>query len=109
MNRRSIFAGVSCVTWFIWTMLHAQCSSEPQRRLGYNPLSAKTELTTGARVPVRYGGKVPAQAVLSQSSIYSGNDPRLHFVRDISDTTEMEIYGPMVSMKRSRWSERISW
>jgi hypothetical protein len=34
----------------------------------------------GARVLVRYGGKVQAQAVLSQSSFYSCNDPRLHLV-----------------------------
>jgi len=32
----------------------------------------------GARVLVRYGGKVQAQAVLSQSSFYSSSDPRLH-------------------------------
>ena len=33
----------------------------------------------GARVLVHYGNKVQAQAVLSQSSYYSCNDPRLHF------------------------------
>src|SRR5437868_8065384 len=33
----------------------------------------------GARVIVRYGTAVQAQAVLSQSSYYSCNDPRLHF------------------------------
>src|SRR5262245_16185009 len=33
----------------------------------------------GARVLVRYGGKVQAQVVHSQSSYYSSNDPRLHF------------------------------
>ena len=33
----------------------------------------------GARVLVHYGTKVQAQAVLSQSSYYSCNDPRLHF------------------------------
>ena len=33
----------------------------------------------GARVMVHYGTKVQAQAVLSQSSYYSCNDPRLHF------------------------------
>ena len=33
----------------------------------------------GARVLVRYGGKVQAQTVLSQASFYSCNDPRLHF------------------------------
>ena len=33
----------------------------------------------GARVLVHYGGKTQAQSVLSQSSYYSCNDPRLHF------------------------------
>ena len=33
----------------------------------------------GARVLVHYGGKVQAQAVVSQSSFYSCNDSRLHF------------------------------
>jgi hypothetical protein len=33
----------------------------------------------GARVLARYGGKSQAQTVLSQSSFYSCNDPRLHF------------------------------
>jgi hypothetical protein len=33
----------------------------------------------GARVKVRYGHKVQTQAVVSQSSFYSANDPRLHF------------------------------
>ena len=33
----------------------------------------------GARVTARYGGKVQAQEVLSQSSFYSANDSRLHF------------------------------
>jgi hypothetical protein len=34
---------------------------------------------TGATVIAHYGGKSQAQAVLSQSSFYSSNDPRLHF------------------------------
>ena len=33
----------------------------------------------GARVVAHYGGKSQAQAVLSQSSFFSCNDPRLHF------------------------------
>lgn len=33
----------------------------------------------GARVLARYGGKTQAQCVVSQSSFYSSNDPRLHF------------------------------
>ncbi len=33
----------------------------------------------GARVTAKYGGKQQAQEVLSQSSFFSSNDPRLHF------------------------------
>jgi enediyne biosynthesis protein E4 len=48
----------------------------------------------GARVLVHYGGKVQAQAVLSQSSYYSCNDPRLHFGLGESDVAEVEVYWP---------------
>jgi len=48
----------------------------------------------GARVLVRYGGKVQAQAVLSQSSFYSSNDPRLHFGLGASTTAHLEVYWP---------------
>src|SRR5580765_7606796 len=48
----------------------------------------------GARVLVRYGGKVQAQAVLSQSSYYSSNDPRLHFGLGASSSVDLEICWP---------------
>jgi hypothetical protein len=48
----------------------------------------------GARVLVRYGGKVQAQALLSQSSFYSCNDPRLHFGLGSFRTVDIEIYWP---------------
>lgn len=48
----------------------------------------------GARVLVRYGGKVQAQAVLSQSSFYSCNDPRLHFGLGASSVADVEVYWP---------------
>jgi len=48
----------------------------------------------GARVLVRYGGKVQAQAVVSQSSFYSSNDPRLHFGLGASTTAHVEVYWP---------------
>jgi hypothetical protein len=48
----------------------------------------------GARVLVRYGGKVQTQAVLSQSSFYSSNDPRLHFGLGASSSVEIEISWP---------------
>ena len=48
----------------------------------------------GARVLVRYGGKVQAQAVLSQSSFYSSNDPRLHFGLGQEKTADIEIHWP---------------
>ncbi len=48
----------------------------------------------GARVLVHYGGKVQAQAVHSQSSFYSCNDPRLHFGLAQFQTVDIDIYWP---------------
>ena len=48
----------------------------------------------GATVLVRYGGKVQAQAVLSQSSFYSSNDPRLHFGLGAFKTADIEVRWP---------------
>ena len=48
----------------------------------------------GARVLVRYGGKVQAQAVLSQSSFYSCNDPRLHFGLGAMGSVDIEVAWP---------------
>jgi enediyne biosynthesis protein E4 len=48
----------------------------------------------GARVIARYGGKAQAQAVLSQSSYYSCNDPRLHFGLGTSTSVDLDVYWP---------------
>jgi hypothetical protein len=48
----------------------------------------------GARVIVRYGGKAQSQAVLSQSSFYSSNDPRLHFGLGAASSADIEIRWP---------------
>ena len=48
----------------------------------------------GARVTARYGGKVQAQEVLSQSSFYSANDPRLHFGLGAALAADLEIRWP---------------
>jgi hypothetical protein len=48
----------------------------------------------GARVLVHYAGKVQAQAVLSQSSFYSSNDPRLHFGLGGSVSVDIEVCWP---------------
>ncbi|HXW93463.1 MAG TPA: CRTAC1 family protein [Terriglobales bacterium] len=48
----------------------------------------------GARVLVRYGSKVQAQAVLSQSSFYSCNDPRLHFGLGPNTSADIDVYWP---------------
>jgi hypothetical protein len=48
----------------------------------------------GARVLVHYGGKTQVQAVLSQSSFYSCNDPRLHFGLGSSGSADVEVYWP---------------
>ena len=48
----------------------------------------------GARVLVHYGGKSQAQALVSQSSYYSCNDPRLHFGLGASTEADLDIYWP---------------
>jgi enediyne biosynthesis protein E4 len=49
----------------------------------------------GARVLVRYGGKVQVQEVLSQSSFLSANDPRLHFGLGAATTVDIDIHWPL--------------
>ena len=48
----------------------------------------------GARVVVRYGKKVQAQEVLSQSSYYSVNDSRLHFGLGAEKIADISIRWP---------------
>ena len=48
----------------------------------------------GARVIVHYGGRKQAQALMSQSSFYSSNDPRLHFGLGAASTADVEIFWP---------------
>jgi len=48
----------------------------------------------GARVLVHCGGKVQAQAMLSQSSFYSCNDPRLHFGLGTFGSVDIEVDWP---------------
>ncbi|HEY0758427.1 MAG TPA: CRTAC1 family protein [Acidisarcina sp.] len=49
----------------------------------------------GARVLVRYGGKVQAQCVTSQTSYLSSNDPRLHFGLGAVTKANIEVHWPM--------------
>jgi hypothetical protein len=48
----------------------------------------------GARVLARYGGKLQAQCVVSQSSFYSSNDPRLHFGLGNFTSVAVEVHWP---------------
>jgi hypothetical protein len=48
----------------------------------------------GARVVAHYGGKTQAQAVLSQSSFFSCNDPRLHFGLGTATVADVDVYWP---------------
>ena len=48
----------------------------------------------GARVLCRYGGRQQVQEVMSQSSFYSSNDPRLHFGLGTAKTATLEIRWP---------------
>jgi enediyne biosynthesis protein E4 len=54
----------------------------------------------GARVTVRYGDKIQAQEVLSQSSYLSVNDSRLHFGFGTAKTAEVEIRWPLGRIER---------
>ncbi len=49
----------------------------------------------GARVTVRYGGKIQVQEVLSQSSYLSSNDPRLHFGLGEAAAADIEVRWPL--------------
>src|SRR6266568_2998762 len=48
----------------------------------------------GSRVLAHYRGKTQAQALLSQSSFFSCNDPRLHFGLGNSTSADLEIFWP---------------
>jgi enediyne biosynthesis protein E4 len=48
----------------------------------------------GARVLVRYGKKLQAQAVMSQASFYSSNDPRLHFGLGDERVVDIDVVWP---------------
>ena len=56
----------------------------------------------GARVLVRYGAKTQAQEVLSQSSYYSSNDPRLHFGLGPERLADVEVHWPSGSVEKFR-------
>jgi len=49
----------------------------------------------GARVTVRYGGRIQAKEVLSQSSYLSANDSRLHFGLGSATAADVEIRWPL--------------
>ena len=48
----------------------------------------------GARVVAHFGDRVQAQALVSQSSYYSCNDPRLHFGLGAAKEAAIDIYWP---------------
>ena len=48
----------------------------------------------GARVVLHYGSRKQAQEVMSQSSFYSSNDPRLHFGLGAETISDIEVHWP---------------
>jgi enediyne biosynthesis protein E4 len=54
----------------------------------------------GATVLVQYGGKKQAQALLSQSSYLSANDPRLHFGLGQASAAEIEVRWPSGTIEK---------
>jgi hypothetical protein len=54
----------------------------------------------GARVLAQYGGKLQAQAVTSQASYMSSNDPRLHFGLGAETTADLEVHWPSGAVEK---------
>jgi hypothetical protein len=54
----------------------------------------------GARVTIRYGGRLQAQEVSAQSSFYSVNDRRLHFGLGAATSAELTIRWPNGATER---------
>jgi enediyne biosynthesis protein E4 len=54
----------------------------------------------GARVTVRYAGKVQVQELLSGCSFFSSNDPRLHFGLGVATVADIEIRWPSGLLER---------
>ncbi|HKD59434.1 MAG TPA: CRTAC1 family protein [Terracidiphilus sp.] len=54
----------------------------------------------GARVKIHYGSKVQAQAVLSQASYMSSNDPRLHFGLGAETKADIEVIWPTGAVEK---------
>jgi len=54
----------------------------------------------GARVRVYYGGKVQAQAVMSQTGYMSANDPRLHFGLGSETKADIEVIWPTGAVEK---------
>jgi enediyne biosynthesis protein E4 len=54
----------------------------------------------GTRVTASYGGRRQAQEVLSQSSFYSCNDPRLHFGLGAATSVDLEVRWPDGTLER---------
>jgi hypothetical protein len=54
----------------------------------------------GTRVTVRYGGRVQAQEVLSQSAYLSVSDSRLHFGLGAAEAADIEIRWPLGRVER---------
>jgi hypothetical protein len=54
----------------------------------------------GSTVTVRYGSKVQAQALMSQASYVSCNDPRLHFGLGAEKTADIEVRWPSGAVEK---------
>ena len=54
----------------------------------------------GARLTVRYAGKVQVRELLSQSSYLSSNDPRVHFGLGSATSVDLEVRWPLGLVER---------
>lgn len=82
------------------TLLRNDCPAENQWIKVRLEGTQSNRSAIGARVLVRYGGKVQAQSVTSQASYMSSNDPRLHFGLGAEKTADIEVHWPSGAVEK---------
>ena len=77
-----------------WIKLRLEGSAGPGAAAKKDGVPHSNRSAIGARVLAHYGGKIQAQALTSQCSYLSVNDPRLHFGLGQATTADFEIFWP---------------
>ncbi|HEY3705789.1 MAG TPA: CRTAC1 family protein [Terracidiphilus sp.] len=82
------------------TLLRNDCPKENQWIKVRLEGSKSNRSAIGAQVLLHYGGKIQAQAVTSQASYVSSNDPRLHFGLGSQKTADIEVRWPSGAIEK---------